>query len=49
MICETLFTLRTLVRLLSSVNSNVNPKVPFRCETLSTLRAGERFLSSVNS
>ncbi len=47
--CETTFTLRTLVMLLSSVNSHVGLKVSFSCEALSTLRAGERLLSNVNS
>ncbi len=48
-IFETLFTLKTLVRPLSSVNSDVQLKVSFNCEALSTLRAGERLLSSVKS
>ncbi len=48
-IFEALFTLRTLVRPLSSVNSDVNPKISFNCEALSTLLTGERSLSRVNS
>ncbi len=47
-ICETQVTLNTLVRLLSSVNSDVSLKASFNREALSTLRAGERLLSSVN-
>ncbi len=46
--CVSLFTLKTLERPFSSVNSRVDIKGSFMSETLFTQRAGERLLSVVN-